>query len=219
MKHCRLKAWSTLAFTAAPWLLAIPAAQADDSVRVSARVISVVGSARYFDRNRANWSDLRPGAEFGADAVLQTNLKDSTADLALVGSDAGPQGRVRMFSDCILKVLQLNSKKSGSAQLRHIGLDVTAGRIRVSLDGVSQYDSDFSGARTMRMEVRPHDANPQETVFVFDAAGTLTVLKGAVKASIGAGQQKLVRLGEQLRSDANEVRRVPPDAPELKLAP
>lgn len=52
---------------------------------------------------------------------------------------------------------------------------------------------------------------------MFDAKGTLTVLKGAVKASLGAGQPKLVQVGEQLRSDAKDVTKLPPDAPELKL--
>jgi hypothetical protein len=60
-------------------------------------------------------------------------------------------------------------------------------------------------------------ADHQETVFVFADTGSLTVLKGAVKASIGSGPEKLVRAGEQLRSDTNEITKLPPEAPELKL--
>jgi hypothetical protein len=211
-----------LLFTVTPWLVFTPAAQADDSFRLSAKVISLVGSARYCDTNRT-WIALQAGAEVSAALVLQTGIEDgSTADIALAGSDADAGGKctIRMFSNSLLKPIRLKSKLSGSVQARDIGLDVPAGQIRLSLDGVSDYEFEFGAGRiTKRLAVLRNGSSPQETVFVVDHSGTLTVLKGLVQAGNGSETRKPVHAGEQLRGDSEEVRPVPPEAPELKLGP
>jgi hypothetical protein len=125
-----------------------------------------------------------------------------------------------MFSNSLLKPIKLKSKKSGSVQARDIGLDVPAGQIRLSLDGVSDYEFEFGAGRiTRRLAVLRNGGSPQETVFLVDAHGTLTVLKGVVQAGSGPGTRKPVHAGEQLRGDSEEVRSAPPEAPELKLGP
>src|SRR4029077_1101003 len=76
-------------------LLVAATAQADDTVPLSFKVISIAGSARYWNTNmaRGSWTALRVGDELWAD-VLQTNLKDSTADVELVGPDGRGWGKV-----------------------------------------------------------------------------------------------------------------------------
>jgi len=200
----------------AQWLLVASAAQADDSVPLSAKATSIVGSARYEDRNHPNWTGLRVGDQLGRDPVLQTNIRDSTADIEVTGSDRGGRGAIRMFSNTVLRQIRLSSKKSDSVEARDILLDMPAGQIRISLDGVSAYAFTLiNGSSPIRVTVPRRVAGPKETVFVFN--GSLTVLKGAVTASTGTGAEKVIQAGEQLRSGANEVTKTPPEAPELKL--
>jgi len=208
-------------FAAMSCLLVASAAQADDAVPLSVKVISVAGSARYWDNSiaKGSWNAVRVGDELRAGSVLQTESKDSTAtDIELVGADAHGWGKVRMYSNCVLKLLRLDLKRSGSGQASDIRFDVPVGKIRVTLDGDSDYVFALNPDSTpMRLSVARNVAGSKETVFIFAAGGPLTVLKGAVTASFGSGPERLVRAGEQLRSDANDLTRLPPDAPELKL--
>jgi hypothetical protein len=123
------------------WFLVPAAAQADDAVALSVKVMSVAGSARYWDNSiaKGSWNAVRVGDKLRADSVLQTNLKDSTADVELVGPDAHGWGNVRIFSNCVVKLLRLDLKKSGSGQASDIRFDIPVGQIRVSLDGGSDY--------------------------------------------------------------------------------
>jgi hypothetical protein len=204
----------------ASWLLVAATVQADDAVPLSVKVISVAGSARYWHNSiaKGSWKAVRVGDELRAGSVLQTESKDSTTtDVELVGPDAHGWGKVRMYSNCVLKLLRLDLKKPGSGQASDVRIDVPVGKIRVSLDGDSDYVFALNPDSTpMRLTVARSVVGSKETVFLA-AAGSLTVLKGAVTASFGSGPEKLVRAGEQLRSDVNEVTKLPPDAPELKL--
>jgi hypothetical protein len=124
------------------WLVVATTAQADDAVPLSFKVIGIAGSARYLNTNmaRGSWTALLMGDELRAVSVLQTDSKgSSTADIELVGPDARGWGKVRMFSNCVLKPLRLDLKKSGSGQATDIRFDVAMGQIRVSLDGGSDY--------------------------------------------------------------------------------
>jgi hypothetical protein len=199
--------------TATFWLLLASTAQADDTVPLSYKVISIAGSARYLNTNM--WTALRVGDELRTVSVLQTDSKgSSTADVELVGPDGHGWGKVRMFSNCVLKPLRLDLKKSGSGPATDIRFDVAMGQIQVSLDGGSDYVFALNAARITPARSA---ANAKETVFLFASPGSLTVLKGAVTASFGSGPEKMVRAGEQLRRDGSEVTKLPPDAPELKL--
>jgi hypothetical protein len=207
-------------FIATVALLIVSTSRADDSTPFSARVISIVGTARYWDTNQAksNWSALRLGDKFSVGSVLQTNSKDSTADFEVAMPDADGRGTLRMFSNCVLKLIALNSKTSGLVRTMDIGFDVPVGQIRVSVDGVPDYALALNAnSFSMRLTIPRSTAGSQETVFLFAGTGSLTVLKGTVKASIGSGPAKLIRAGEQLRSDVNEITKLPPEAPELKL--
>ena len=162
---------------------------------------------------------LRSGTELRAGSGVQTAVKDSTADISLVAGTGG-QATVRIYTNSYLNLIRLDFKQVGRGQSRDIRLGVAQGQIRVSLDGLSEYAFEIIGGKNpMRLVIPRNDARPQETVFVFGLPGTLTVLKGAIKASAGDGPERLIRAGEQLRSDADEVTRVPTEAPELKLGP
>ena len=103
-----------LFFTTTLWLLLAAMIQAEDAVPLSAKVISVAGSARYQGTNTAKgrWRALRLEDELQAGSVLQTDSTGSTrAELELVGPDAHAWGKVRMFSNCVLKLLRLDLKK------------------------------------------------------------------------------------------------------------
>jgi hypothetical protein len=117
-----------------------------------------------------------------------------------------------MFTNCVVKLNRLDLNKTVSGLATDIRFDVPMGQVRVSLAGGADYAFVLD---SMRLTVARNVA--QDTVFVFAGRGALTVLKGAVTASIGLGQERLVRAGEQLRRDASEVTKLPPGAPELKL--
>jgi hypothetical protein len=194
-------------------LLLAPTGQAEDEVPLSYKVISIAGGARYSTTNV--WTALRVGDELRAVSVFQTESKGSSfADVELVGPDGHGWGKVRMFSNCVLKPLRLDLKKSGSDQATDVRFDVAMGQIRVSLDGGSDYVFALNAARiTPARSV----TGSKETVFLFASPDSLTVLKGAVTASFGTGPEKMVRAGEQLRRDGSEATKLPSDAPELKL--
>jgi hypothetical protein len=204
-----------LVFTATLWLVLAATTQADDAVPLSFKVIAIAGSARYSNTNtaRGSWTALRVGDELRAVSALQTDSKGSnTADVELIGPDGRSWGKIRMFSNCVLKPLRLDLKKSGSSQATDVRLDVPMGQIRVSVDGGSDYVFALNEARiTPALSV----AARKEMVFVFASPGSLTVLNGLVTASFGLGPEKLVRAGEQLRHDASEVTKLPPEAPEF----
>jgi hypothetical protein len=83
-----------------------------------------------------------------------------------------------------------------------------------------RYDIELIGGRTpVRVATRRSKADRQETVFVFALPGAITVLKGAVNVRTTTDQEKLVKAGERLLSEAAEVTKTRPDAPELKLGP
>jgi len=221
LSNYRLKKALVLVFITTQWLLVAPAAETDNSASLSVSVVRISGNARHSADALKNIKPVRVGAQFGAGSVLQTDsTENSMVDLEVRGSDAGGRGTVRMFSNSVLKLILLNSKKSGSAEARDIGLEVAAGQIRISLDGVSDYSFTLIyGGSSTRVTV-PRSAaaaRAEQTVFVFN--GSLTVLKGAVTASTGTGTEKMVHAGEQLRSGASEVTKTPPDAPQLKLGP
>ena len=205
-----------LCFLTAQWLLVAPTAPAADSPALSIKATGVTGTARYEDKNHPGWTDLHPGDALIGYPVLQTNLKDSTADIELVGPDARGPVWVRMFSNTLLREVRLNPTPSRSTKRTGILLDVAAGQIRISLNGASDYA--FTLVRSdsgTRVTVPQTNANPNQIAFVFD--GSLTVLKGTIQASVGGGREKLIHAGEQLRRGASEVTKTPPEAPELRL--
>jgi hypothetical protein len=205
-------------FVMAPlWLPSLTKAQPQDSVPLSAKVVRIAGSVRSIDKNNRQWKAVHIGDEFTGDFVLQTDSTGSTAaDIDVVGSDAG-RTTVRMFSNCVLKVPRLNSKMSGSAQARDISFNVPTGKIRVSLDGISDYVFLLeANSFSMRLTVDRNPKNPDETTFTFAGTGDLTVLKGSVKASVGSGPEIVICAGEQLLRGDDKVTKAPPDAPELK---
>src|SRR5690349_5583053 len=122
---------------AALCLLLAATAKADDAVPLSVKVISVAGSARYSNKTieKGSWTALRVGDELRADSVLQTTLKDSSADVELVGPDGYSCGKVRMFTNCVVKLIRLDLKKTASGLATDIHLEVPLGQIRVSLKG------------------------------------------------------------------------------------
>ena len=191
---------------------------AADSPALSIKVSRVVGSARYYtdDKNHPGWSVLRAGDELGGNPVLQTSSRDSIVDFELTGPDALRRVAVRMFSNTVLRQIRLSSRTSGSVKTSDILLDVAAGQIRISLDGESEQSFTLAmGDTQTRVTVLHSSGDAKDTMFVFN--GTLTVLNGEVKASVGTGQEKAIHAGEQLRRGANEVTKTSPEAPELKL--
>jgi hypothetical protein len=195
---------SGLFFTTTLWLLLAAIAQAEDAVPLSVKVISVAGSARYVTTNSAkgSWTALRVGDEFRAGSVLQTNSTGSTsAVVELVGPDGHGRGKVRMLSNCVLKLLRLDLKKSESGQATDVRLDVPVGKIQVRLDASSDYVFSLGA-----MRVTPaRSVASKETAFVFAPPSSLSLVRGAVTASFGSGPEKLVRAGQDFRGDTNEI--------------
>ena len=184
-------------------LLAAPA-QADDAVPLSLKVISVAGSARYWNTNMAkgSWTALRVGDELRAGSVLQTDSTRSTsAGIELVGRDGHGWGKIRMLSNCVLKPLRLDLKKSESWQAMDVRLDVPVGQIQVRLDGSSDYAFTLNA-----MRVTPaRSVGSGKTFFLFTPPCYLSVINGAVIASSGTGPEKLIRGGQGFRGDTNEI--------------
>jgi hypothetical protein len=215
MSRQQIKA-SALASVAAFALVTASLAQTNEPVRLCGKVISVSGHARYAT-NRSDFKVLRTGAELGTGALVQTGARDSAADISLVGADGGGRCILRICTNSVLNLIGLESKKSGSFRLRDIRLGVAQGQVRVSLDGASGYDFEIIGGKApVHLSVRRDGTGPQETVFVFGLPGTLTVLKGMVKATTSTVAEKVIKAGEQLRHDSGEVVRLPPESPELK---
>ena len=50
------------------------------------------------------------------------------------------------------------------------------------------------------------------------AIATPPLGKGALKFSTGAEEPRTLHAGEQFRNNVNEIKKLPPDAPELKLS-
>jgi len=124
-----------LFFTVTLWLLRASTAQAEDAVPLTVKVIGIAGSARYSSTNTAkgSWTALRVGDELRAGSVLQTDSMGSTrAAVELVGPDAHGWGKVRMLSNCVLKLLRLDLKKSDSGQTMDVRLDVPVGGYRLN---------------------------------------------------------------------------------------
>jgi hypothetical protein len=188
---------------------------AGNSSGLSAKVIKVEGGVRYVDTNGTTWKPLKPGTELRAGFVVQTDAENASAIIGLDEMEAGGQVTIRMFTDSILKLIGLSSQKAGSVLVKTTRLEVAVGQIRVRLAGVADYEFEFSGANgLLRVTPARNQAAAQQTVFAFDGAGTLTVLKGSVNATAVAGAPKLVHAGEQLRKGADEVTNVPLAAPE-----
>jgi hypothetical protein len=208
----------TLVFFTATLCLLAAMTQAEDAVPLSVKVISVTGAARYVTTNSAkgSWTALRVGDELRAVSVLQTDSRgSSTADVELIGPDGRGWGKIRMFSNCVVEPRRLDLKKSASGQAMDVRLDVPVGQVQIRLDGGSDYAFALGA-----MRVTPAGggaASAKETVFLFAPPSSLSVIKGAVTASFGSGAEKLVRAGEQFRGDNNELTKLSPDAPELKL--
>src|SRR5690349_19899415 len=99
-KRCGRKKLVPL-FTLASLLLLATAAQADDSARLSAKVISVNGNARWF--TNTVWTALRAGTELREGVSLQTGIEDSTtADIELAGPDPGGKCTIRIFRNSLV---------------------------------------------------------------------------------------------------------------------
>lgn len=198
--------------------LQLPAVvRADAPVPLVLKATAITGNARYVDKNHRKWTELQVGDQLGDEAVVQTDGKGSSAniaDLEVSGAEAGGRARIRMLSNTVLEFIRLSAKNSDSVEARDISLDMRVGQIRVSLDGVSPYSFTLINGGSTRVAVPRSAAGPKETVFVFN--GSLTVLKGAVTVSTRSGAEKVVHAGEQLRSGASEVTKTPPEAPELK---
>jgi len=159
---------------------------------------------------------VQVGEYLSTGAVIQTcNESGTIADLALFASQRTAGPLIRIYSNSVLKLLKLELKNPGSTPIRDIGLEVTAGRIRVIHDGGQRCDFEFSANRIpMRLTIEQNTNALISTVFVSDQDGALTVLKGELKARTGSKAEKLVRSGEQLRTNADEVTKLAPDAPE-----
>jgi hypothetical protein len=193
-----------LSLAATLWLLFASTAQADDVVPLSLKVISVTGAARYWNTNmaRGSWTVLRVGDELRAGSVLQTDKIDSSSELELVGPDGHGWGKVRMLSNCVLKLLRLDAKKLESGQATDVRLDVPVGQIQVRLDGGFDY---VFALNAMRVTPARGAVSGKETFFLFTPPSYLRVFKGAVTASFGSGPEKLVRAGQDFRGDTNEI--------------
>jgi hypothetical protein len=202
----------------APWLMRMPAAWADDAIGLSARAVNVLGQARYHT-NHATWNVLRTGTELRAGSVVQTAAKDSAVDISLARPDAGSRCTIHIYSNSMLNLAGLEAKTSGSLQTGNISLGLAQGMVRVTLGGALGFEYEIiGGAYTVRLKIPPNKVNSQGTVFLFDQSGRLTVLKGIVKASgHPTAPEKEVNAGEQLRTENGEVKRLPREAPELKL--
>ncbi|PWU19352.1 MAG: hypothetical protein C5B50_06785 [Verrucomicrobia bacterium] len=203
------------AFIITPWLLLAPAARGDDSIPLSAKVIKLVGEARYQDKKHPDWHELRAGYQLAGEWFLQTDMSHSTGvDIELGGSSAGGRMTVHIFSSTILKLIGASSNKSGSVESRNIRLDLRSGQIRISLDGISDYSFTLIRAGgPVHLTVARSNQDPKETIFVFGR--DLTVLKGAVTTSMGTGTNIVIHAGEQL--GVKGASKTPTDAPELKL--
>jgi len=198
--------WNSAALGAEPALL-------------SPTVVSIVKSARYCSTGKPEWRALQIGDDLTTGAVLQTSSETgSMVDIGLSSSKRVTAPTIRMFSNSVLKLLKLELKNSGSTQVQEIGLEVTAGKARVIIDGVSTCDFEFNAIVPMHLAIQRSKGSHEPTVFVFDAEGTVTVLKGEVKAT-GSKPEKVLRRGEQLRNNADDITKLPSDAPELKLFP
>jgi hypothetical protein len=81
-------------------------------------------------------------------------------------------------------------------------LDVPVGGIQVRLDGGS--DCVFA-LNAMRVTATRKVAGPKETAFIFAPPASLSVFKGAVKASFVSGPEKLIQACQAFRGDTNEI--------------
>ena len=145
------------------WLAVSWTTQADDLERLSAKVIRVVGSARYCT-NRFHWNVLGEGTECTEGTMLQTEVKDSSVDISLLVPGAAGQTTLRVLSNSVLSLIKLDFKNHG--QSREIRLDLVKGQLRVSLDGTSEYGFEIIGVKKPMHLAIPQNAARQETVFV-----------------------------------------------------
>jgi hypothetical protein len=192
-----------LFFTVTLWLLLASTAQADEVLPLSVKVISIAGSARYSSTNiaKGSWTALRVGDELRKVSALQTDSTRSTsAGIELVGPDGHGWGKVRMLSNCVLKPLRLDLKKSGSGQAVDVRLDVPVGQIQVRLDG-----DDYVFALNAMRVTPARSVASTKTFFLFTPPCYLSVINGAVIASVGSGPEKLIRGGQGFRGDTNEI--------------
>jgi hypothetical protein len=178
-------------------LLINPAAQAEDSAPFSVKVTGVTGSARYVYKNHQDWTALRIGDDLvGAPGlVLQTNLKDSTADIELKPSNNTNRVAIHLYPNTVLRRIQAGSKKSHELETADELLDVGAGQIKVSFDATAEHTfALISGNNSTRVTIPRVTTGPTETAFLFN--GSLTVLKGTVRAWTAGGKEEVIRGAE-----------------------
>jgi len=199
-------------------LLSFPV-QAGDSAVLTAKVISLKGSARY-DTNRFNWYSLRLGDELTPAFVIHTATEGSMVDIRLGGDGPTSSGTVRIFSNSWVTVVKLATRGVGSAEVKEAEFDLAAGQILVNLNSSSENEVRLIGGKTpVRLISHRRAAGREGTVCLFKLSGDLVVLQGSATVSTAVAKSQPVNAGEQLRGDSREVTKLPLDAPERKLWP
>lgn len=196
-------------------LIVASAAETND-LQLFAKVIGFTGASRY-TTNDSIWTPTRTGDQLGLGAIVQTGAWDSGTEVAIGAPDGGGPAIIHVCSNSAVRLEKFGIKDSHPQKVRHIKLVLLTGRLWVSLDGASRYEIELQGTTNLRLVVPPKGSTLQETAFAFMSPATITVTKGAISTSNGAGPERTVRAGEQLGSGDAEIRTLPPDSVELRL--
>ena len=194
-------------------------AGADSPIKLPARVTKLVGVARY-QTNDFSWLPLHAATELSASTTIQTGALDSSIELALTDPHGGGQAIIHVCSNSAVTLARLNLRSSDTEKTKDLKLGLIAGRVWVHLDGASRYEIELiGGTGQVQLAIPRSGTAPQETLFIFRFPETLTVVKGAVNSRVGTGPENPVCAGEQVRLRDGELKKLPPDSPELRLEP